>query len=253
MMPVRNSVGSVERAVLSIIHQTYGAWELAVVDDASTDGTWDVVRALARRDARVVAIRNPERRGLGASLNLVWSRSRHELIGRMDGDDESLAIRLARQVAFMSEHPEVAVLGTGAELVNESGVPLGVAFPSERHDDLVREMYRRSPFIHPSVMMRRSFLQQLGGYDESLSLWYSTDQDLWLRSYHRFRFHNLQEPLIRYRVRSTLSWEATFGGTFVLARAAYREGRMLSRGCYAIRFFLAALTGRARLRASLVT
>ena len=250
MMPVRNSVGSVERAVLSIIHQTYNTWELLVVDDASTDGTWEVVKTLARRDPRVVAVRNSERRGLGASLNLVWSRSKHELIGRMDGDDESLTIRLARQVAFMVEHPEVAVLGTGAEMVNESGVPLGVTFPSERHDELAREMYRRSPFIHPSVMMRRSFLQQLGGYDESLSLWYSTDQDLWLRGYRRFRFHNLQEPLIRYRVRSTLSWEATLGGTFVLARAAYREGRMLSRGWYAARFFLAALTSRARLRAS---
>jgi len=253
LMPVRNSVGSVERAVLSIVHQTHDAWELLVVDDASTDGTWEVVQALARQDSRVVAIRNHERRGLGASLNLAWSRSRHELIARMDGDDESFTIRLARQAGFMAEQPEVAVLGTGAELVDESGSPLGLAIPFERHDELVRDMYRRSPFIHPSVVMRRSFLQQLGGYDESLWIWYSTDQDLWLRGYRRFRFHNLQEPLIRYRTRSTLSWEATLGGAFVLARAAYREGRILSRGWYAARFFLAALTRKARLRPSRAT
>jgi glycosyltransferase EpsE len=238
--------------VLSIVHQSYNTWELLVVDDASTDGTWEVVEALARRDRRVVAVRNPERRGLGASLNRGWFQSRHELIGRMDGDDESLTTRLARQVGFMAEHPEIAVLGTGAELVSESGVPLGVTTLAERHEELARNMYRRSPFIHPSVMMRRSFLQELGGYDESLGIWYSTDQDLWLRGYRRFRFHNLQEPLIRYRVRTTLSWEAMVGGTFVLARAAYREGCMLSRGWYAMRFFFAALAGKARLRASRV-
>ena len=248
LMPVRNSVESVERAVLSIINQTYDTWELLVVDDASTDGTWDVVQALARQDSRVVAIRNPERRRLGASLNLAWSRSRHELIARMDGDDESFTIRLALQAGFMAKHPEVMVLGAGAELVDESGARLGVALPPERHEELVRDIYRRSPFIHPSVMMQRSLLERLGGYDESL--WRAQDQDLWLRAYRPFRFHNLQQPLLRYRVRRALSWEATLGGTFVLARAAYREGRMLSRGWYAVRFFLAALAGGARLRAS---
>lgn len=248
LMPVRNSVGSVERAVLSIVHQTHNAWELLVVDDASTDGTWEVVQALARQDSRVVAIRNHQRRGLGASLNLAWSRSRHELIARMDGDDESFTIRLARQAGFMAEHPEVTVLGAGAELVDESGALLGVALRPERHEELVRDMYRRSPFIHPSVMMQRCLLERLGGYDESL--WRAQDQDLWLRAYRPFRFHNLQQPLLRYTVHRALSWEATLGGTFVLARAAYREGRTLSRGWYAVRFFLAALTGGARLRAS---
>jgi len=191
LMPVRNSVGSVDRAMLSIVNQTYEAWELFVIDDASTDGTWEKVQALARRDSRVVPIRNPVRRGLGASLNLGWSRSRYELIARMDGDDESYAVRLARQVGFMIQHPEIAVLGTGAELMNESGGPLGVALPPQCHAELARNMYRRSPFIHPSVMMRRSFLQSLGGYDESLAIWYSTDQDLWLRGYRCFRFHNI--------------------------------------------------------------
>jgi glycosyltransferase EpsE len=248
LMPVRNSVGSVERAVQSIIHQTYDAWELLVVDDASTDGTWEVVQGLARRDPRVVAIRNSERRGLGASLNLVWPRSRNELIARMDGDDESLATRLERQASFLSEHPKVAVLGAGAELVDESGAHLGVTLRPERHEELVRDMYRRSPFIHPSVMMRRSFLEALGGYDELLRR--AQDQDLWLRAYRQFRFHNLQEPLIRYRVRRALSWEAILAGTFVLGRGAYREGRLWSHGWYAGRFLLATSAARVGLTSS---
>jgi len=250
LMPVRDSIGSVERAVLSIIHQKYDAWQLLIVDDASTDDTWDVVETLVRRDPRVFAIRNSERRGLAASLNLGWSQSSHELIARMDGDDESFATRLACQAAFMAEHPEVAVLGAGAELVDESGTLLGVALRPERHEELARDMYRRSPFIHPSVMMRRSFLARLGGYDESL--WRAQDRDLWLRGYRQFRFHNLQEPLIRYRVHRALSWEAILAGTFVLGRAAYREGRILSRGWYALRFFLATVTVRMGLRTSRV-
>lgn len=245
LMPVRNCVGSVERAVSSIIHQTHEAWELLVVDDASTDGTWEVVEAVARRDPRVVAIRNYERRGLGASLNLLWPRSTNDFIARMDGDDESLATRLERQARFMAEHPEVAVLGAGAELVDESGALVGIALRPEAHDQLVRDMYRRSPFIHPSVMMRRRFLEDLGGYDASL--WRAQDQDLWLRAYRKFRFQNLPEALIRYCVRSALSWEAIFAGAFVLGRSAYREGRTWSRGWYALRFFLATATVRMGL------
>jgi glycosyltransferase EpsE len=247
LMPVHNMVGHVGRAVASIIDQTAGHWELLIVDDASTDGTWEIVQALARRDQRIVVTRNPERRGLASCLNLGWHATRHGLIARMDGDDESLPSRLARQVPFMVEHPDVAILGAAAELMDESGAPLGIALRPEWHEDLARNMYRQNPFIHPSVVMRRAVLERLGGYDETLRG--AEDADLWLRAYRTFRFHNLQEPLIRYRVRRALQPAKAWSGAYVLTRAAYREGRLLTHGWYAARFLLGAIAGRAGLLA----
>jgi hypothetical protein len=97
-------------------------------------------------------------------------------------------------------------------------------------------------------MMRRAVLEGLGGYDERLRR--AQDADLWFRAYRRFRFHNLPTPLVRYRVRKAPSLAATYWGTYVLMRAAHREGRLLTRGWYAARFFAACLLGRGGIRNS---
>ena len=146
----------------------------------------------------------------------------------MDADDVSLPERLSRQTEFMRAHPHGAVLGTGAEYVDEQGRSLGVFLPPEQHEALVFSRRQAVPLIHPSVMVGRSFLEALGGYDERLPR--SQDADLWLRGYRRFRYHNLQEVLIRYRCRSVASFRTILAGAFVRAHAAYREGRLSTDG-----------------------
>jgi hypothetical protein len=116
------------------------------------------------------------------------------------------------------------------------------------HDDIAANIYRTSPFIHPSVMMRRTFLEELGGYDARLRR--AQDADLWLRGYRRFRYHNLPEPLIRcgIRDRGGVDVRTMLSGAFVLARSAYRERRLLSRGGYALRYLISTLLIRSGLR-----
>jgi hypothetical protein len=151
--------------------------------------------------------------------------------------------RLKRQVAFLRANPRVDVLGSGAELVGEDGENLGRAVRPELHEELAKKILRENPFIHPSVMVRRRFYDALGGYDERLRR--SQDRDLWLRGYRRFRYHNLCEPLIRYRVRSKPSLQTILLGTFVLARAVYRERMPYSRLWFPMRFFLATTLTKA--------
>jgi hypothetical protein len=145
----------------------------------------------------------------------------------MDADDFSYPNRLQRQVAFMAAHPEVDVLGTGIEQMDSDGRLLGCVLRPEWHEELQKRMYKENPFAHPSVIMRRGFLDALGGYDGRLK--WAEDADLWLRGYRQFRYHNLQEPLIRYRVRSKLASRSIVYSTFVLLRASFRE-RLLLRG-----------------------
>ena len=98
-------------------------------------------------------------------------------------------------------------------------------------------------------MMRRSFLDVMNGYDEQLRR--SEDLDLWLRSYHRFCFHNLPEALLRYRIPSGTRWSEVSERTTVMVKAASREKASSLRWWYIARFFLAGLLSLAGLRSQL--
>jgi glycosyltransferase involved in cell wall biosynthesis len=239
LMGVFNEEDSLPRTLESIRDQTYTDWELLVIDDASTDGTRAVLDRFASVEPRLTALHHATNCGLAACLNLGLRHARGDLVARIDGDDRSMRERLERQVVFMDEHPEISVVGTASVVVDKSGRTWGVSRRPELHDDLARRMYKECPFRHPSVMMRRDFLVALGGYDERLRR--AQDLDLWLRAYRRFRFHNLQEPLIEYRAGGRPSLRTLFWAPYVLARSAKREHMLLSRGWYAPRWLAALL------------
>jgi hypothetical protein len=158
----------------------------------------------------------------------------------MDADDESLPHRLERQTAFLREHPEVDILGTAAILAGDERV---VVRPLT-HEAMVARIFQENPLIHPSVMMRRHVLNALGGYDESLRR--AQDYDLWFRAIERFRCHNLEEPLIRYR----LPKHATLRSSSAAARVAWMNGRRrhmpLRAALFAIRYVAGFVIARLR-------
>ena len=245
LMAVYNEAGDLERAVRSVRGQTHEDWELLVVDDGSTDGTPLLLERLCAEERRLRVVHNEVNRGLPAALNRGWRQARSELIARLDADDVCLPTRLAAQLRYLNDHPEVAVLGTGAELVDERGA-LGETFRPEQHEVLVARIYRENPFIHPTVMMRRSFLEATGGYDERLRR--AQDYDLWLRGYRSFRYHNLAQALVRHRVSRRPRPSAVVYGTYMLVRAAHREGRLSTHGWYGLRFLAAGLLGSVGIR-----
>ncbi|MFH1918719.1 MAG: glycosyltransferase, partial [Planctomycetota bacterium] len=249
LMAVYNDAGTVEAAVESIRTQTYTNWDLLMVDDGSTDDTPAILQRLAQQDERITVLRNETNRGLPAALNIGWRQARGELIARMDADDLCLPERLQRQVEFMTAHPEVAVLGTGVEYMDEDGRTLGRGVRPEQHEELVQKILRESPFYHPSVMVRPTFYEALGGYDERIRR--AEDRDLWLRGRRRFRYHNLREPLIRYRISGKPSWRDIYDGTYALLLAVRREQMPLVCYWYPLRQLLGGVsiwTGLRRKR-----
>lgn len=245
VLGVYNGSSSILQMVESIQNQTYPDWDLLVVDDASTDRTVELVQPLAQCDGRITILRNPVNRGLATCLNLGWRRATGELIARMDVDDVSFPKRLERQVEFILAHPEVDVLGTGAELVDESGRSLGTALRPADHETLAARIYWQNPFIHTTVMMRKRYLTTLNGYDGRLRR--AEDFDLWLRGYRRFRFHNLQEALVRYRVRREPLWSEIPPAVIVLMRTAYHERRLLAGSWCSLRYAIAILLTKVGL------
>ena len=228
LLSVHNGARTVNAAVESIRAQTFTGWELLLVDDASTDGTSVLLAKLD--DERIRIIRNAQNRGLAASLNLAFRASRGELIARMDADDVALPQRLATQVAFLRAHPEVDILGSAAILIDGDGRELGISTRRETHEEIAATILKENPFIHPSVVMRRRVLEELD-YDESLRR--AQDYDLWLRGVNRFRYHNLEEPLLRYKRPDRPTWGSSSEAARVIwknrgLRGAWYAGRLLA-------------------------
>ena len=167
-----------DAAVRSVLRQTLAELELVVVDDGSEDGTPEL---LARyEDSRLVVLRNDDRQGLAASLNLGLDHARGRYVARLDADDVAMPDRLERQLARIRAADGVAVLGTGVcELGPEGQLGAVHAMPASSLAVRWHSLFS-SPFFHPTVLFDRELLEREGlRYDPSYLE--SEDYDLWAR------------------------------------------------------------------------
>jgi glycosyltransferase involved in cell wall biosynthesis len=239
VMAAYNPGPSLNEAVASIREQTFEDWELVLVDDGSDEDNEQEIVRLAAEDERIRIVRNEVNLGLATALNRGWQSARSALIARMDADDLSLPERFQQQFAFLRKRPDVAVLGSGATIVDASGRTRGLYRPAEEHDEILARILTRTPFVHPSVVIRRRFLERLGGYDPCLRR--AQDFDLWLRGVHIFRYHNLTEPLIIYRRPGRLSRMALWYGARVRFTGGTRLRGPLAGAYYAGRFLVGGI------------
>ncbi len=190
ILPMFNSSLYIQEAIESILQQTFTDFELIVVDDGSSDNSPSLVKAY--NDSRIRLLLNDH--DFIGSLNLGILNSRGKYIVRMDADDIMFPDRLQKQVDFMEQYPEISVCGSFAEVFGDGSGTIRVA---TKHEEIVLSMILYNPMIHPSVIIRRSDLQNNGyktGYPcaEDYKLWTDlASQD--------FRFANLPDVLLKYR------------------------------------------------------
>lgn len=185
VLPVRDGVATIGRAIASIQAQSFRDWELIVVDDSSVDGTREIVAEVARGDGRVRLL-GRGRVGLVGALELGLAAARGEFIARMDADDEAHAERLAAQVEFLRapENRDVGVVGClvefGGDRVASAGYALHVDWINSlvTAEEIALNRFVESPLAHPSVMFRRELPEQFGGYRAGD---FPEDYELWLR------------------------------------------------------------------------
>ena len=185
-------------AVHSILAQTFGGFELILIDDGSTDRSSQICRELAAKDSRIRLI-SRENKGLTKTLNEGLSLATGPLIARMDADDLSLPTRFEKQVAYLNAHPECVCVGSRVTLIDPYDSPISVSDHKLEHDAIDADLLKGIGWsiVHPAAMMRAEAVRRAGGYREQFKT--SQDLDLWLRLAEIGKLANLEEPLTQYR------------------------------------------------------
>lgn len=199
LMSVHNGRAFLPAALDCILGQTLTDLEFIVIDDGSTDDTWELIQARAAGDPRLRPVRNPANLGLTRSLNRGLALARGRYLARQDVDDESRPERLAQQAAFLEAHPAVVLLGTWAERMDGAGRAIpGLGREPATDRAIRRKMLLANAFFHTSVMLRRQVLTDHGlAYDPGLP--FAQDYDLWSRLLAHGQGANLPQPLVCFR------------------------------------------------------
>lgn len=189
VMPAYNEEKLIRRSVCSILSQSYTDFELIVVDDGSTDNTWQILNEF---DDPRIRLARPGRLGFNRALNYGMSMARGEYIARMDADDESLPDRLERQVAFLGINPEISILGAPYLKYDAMRNECLLRVHPQTDQEIRRAMGFYIPICHGAVMFRKIVVDKLGGYNEDVLD--QEDLELWLRAAPYFKFANLDLP-----------------------------------------------------------
>lgn len=191
VLPAYNAELYLKEAIDSILEQTFTDFELIVLNDGSSDSTEDII--LSYSDRRIVYVRNQENLGLIETLNKGISLAKGKYIARMDADDIALPERLAKQINFLEENTQYGVVGSFAQIIDSKNIYKVPVTDKE----IKAFLYIDSPFIHPSVVIRKDLLTN-NLYDHQYHR--IEDYELWVRLSSQTKFYNIPEILLNYRV-----------------------------------------------------
>lgn len=195
LMSVYNGEKYLKDSIQSILSQTYKNFVFIIIDDHSSDKSFDIIKSF--RDKRIHVIKNSKHRGLTYSLNKALKLSNSTYIARMDADDISLPKRLETQVHYLENHPKVVMVGSWVDLIDKNNNKIRQLRLPISYEEIKRSILFFNPFIHPTVMIRKSILDKVGKYDEKLDG--AEDYDLFLRIASKYRVVNLRKTLVKFR------------------------------------------------------
>lgn len=196
LMPVYNGEKYISDAIESVLKQTYTDFEFIIVNDCSTDNTENIIKEYS--DDRIKLITNEKNSGVAKSLNNAVKYCNGEYIARMDADDISLPERFEKQVRFLDDDQNIGVVACntmtfcGDKIINEKG------WSNTEPDKIKVDLLFACAIAHPSVMIRKSALENVGVYDEEYNG--IEDYELWCRISEKYGIACLPDVLFKYRI-----------------------------------------------------
>ena len=196
LLPVRDGARTLALAMLSVLEQSFGDFELLVLDDGSVDASPDI--ALSFGDPRVRLLRDRTKRGLAARLNQGIAAAAGRYIARMDADDVCFPERFGRQLARLNAESSLDLVACRALIFDDSGAATGLSPHRLSHEALCAQPWNGFYLVHPSWMGRAGWYRRYRYQTPELAR--AQDQELLLRAYPDSRFAVLDEILLGYRM-----------------------------------------------------
>lgn len=230
--PVRDGRAFLGEAIASVKAQSVADWEMLIVDDGSTDGGAELAAAAARADPRIRLIATGARRGAAAARNVGLKAARGDFVALLDADDLFEPEKFAVELAAMAAHPAAAMVYG----------PTLWWWPDEDRPPWPEPMHRLAGRLHAppelfvrvlvdrgfdapctcGVLMRRSAVEEVGGFEEAFTLY--EDQTLWAKLMLRWPAYVHATPVARYRQHAAST-----------SARAVREGRYHPKDPHAAR------------------
>ena len=198
-MSVYNNEETISSSVNSILSQTYEDFEFLIVDDCSTDLTYEKLKKMKKNDERIKLYKNQKNIGLTASLNFLISKSKFEYITRQDGDDISFRERFETQKYYLDTNKYDFCISRARIKGSNKNIPrFSIYFPSK-----VVIKYK-NPFIHGTLMIKKNVLLGLGSYNELF--YYAQDYKLFSELLNKdIKFKYLKNVLYELNMENNIS------------------------------------------------
>lgn len=199
IMSCYNSHETVSSSIESILNQTYKNLELLLCDDGSIDKTLKILKQYEINDSRVRVFKNAKNIGLTKSLNFLINEAKGNYIARQDDDDISFKHRIQTQVNIL-ENSQLDFVTSRAILFGRNKYIPGLSF----YFPTSLIMNFKNPFIHGTLLIKKSVLNELGNYDEKF--YYAQDYKLFSDLIARgFKYTTLKEPLYKLNLKDNIS------------------------------------------------
>lgn len=199
-MPVHNGENFIREALDSILGQTYQSFELFIVNDRSTDNTYNIITEYQKRSPKKIhLIHLKKRQGAFGAMNLAMKHIKGDFIAPMDSDDISAPERIEKEVEFMKENPEIVVAGSFARIIDAKGNIVGKKVFATSHDAIYSSFFTVHPIVHPACMIRRSLLPR-GNKLYWNEFGVNDDYYTFFKLLNSGKFANIPEYLLNYRL-----------------------------------------------------
>ena len=159
IMPVYNTKQWVWEAIESILDQTFKDFEFIIVDDYSTDGSYEICEKYAKKDKRIKLYRNEKNWWVAYTKNRLIGLTSTDYLASQDSDDVSFLNRLELEYKFLEEHKDYAVVAWNNVIIDEKW---NTIWHRKYSDDIRSVILKKSPVSHPTTMIRKEILKKAG-------------------------------------------------------------------------------------------
>jgi len=198
-MSVFNNELSLKSSIESVLNQSFKDFEFLIMDDCSTDNSYNILKDYESKDSRIKVFRNLENIGLTKSLNVLIEKSERSLIARQDGDDQSHNLRFEKQINYLIKGKYDFCVSRAKIIQTQKNIPkFSYLFPKKR---IIKY---KNPFIHGTLFIKKQTIEKIGCYDENF--YYSQDYKLFsdlLKNDVSFKY--LKIPLYYLNIKDNIS------------------------------------------------